>query len=257
MDQVPALLVEQLTVLYDRVPVLWDLHFSIPQGKLVGIIGPNGAGKSTLLKALLGIVKPLSGKIEFLGEPFKKVQHRVAYVPQRSAVDWDFPIEVYDVVMMGRYPKMGLFRWPRLADKESTQKALEMVGMESFGKRQIRELSGGQQQRVFLARALLQDADLYLMDEPFAGVDMASEKVIISLLDGLKAQGKTIFVVHHDLHSVSEYFDCAMILNTSMIACGPVEEVFHKDTILKAYGSNFAWLSEAVKLSESQKKGLG
>ncbi len=251
----PAISVHQLTVNYDKVPVLWDLHFSIPTGKLVGIIGPNGAGKSTLLKALLGIVKPLSGRIEFLGQPYKKVRKSIAYVPQRSSVDWDFPITVFDVVLMGRYSKGGLFGRMKKADIEAASRALTSVGLESFAHRQIGELSGGQQQRVFLARALLQEAEIYLMDEPFAGVDLATEKVIISIFDQLRTQGKSLFVVHHDLNSVEQYFDWTILLNTSLIACGPVEEVFHKENLAKTYGGYFSFLEEAAAIA--QKKNLG
>lgn len=251
-----ALSVQQLTVNYDKVPVLWDLHFSIPVGKLVGIIGPNGAGKSTLLKALLGIVKPLAGRIEFLGRPYKKVRKSIAYVPQRSAIDWDFPITVFDVVLMGRYSKSGLFSRMKKADKEAVYRALASVGLESFADRQIGALSGGQQQRVFLARALLQEADIYLMDEPFAGVDMATEKVIVSIFDQLRAQGKSLFVVHHDLNSVEQYFDWAILLNTSLIACGPVEEVFHKENLSKTYGGYFSFLEEAAKKVQMKNLGL-
>ena len=256
MDKKQALTVEQLSVNYDKVPVLWDLNFSVPTGKHVGIIGPNGAGKSTLLKALLGIVKPLSGKIEFLGKPYKNVRKSVAYVPQRSAVDWDFPVTVFDVALMGRYSKSGLFKRLNRADKEATLRALESVGLESFAHRQIGELSGGQQQRLFVARALLQEADVYLMDEPFAGVDIATEKVIVSIFDDLRAKGKTLFVVHHDLNSVDQYFDWVILLNTSLIACGPVEEVFHKEMLLKTYGGYFSFLDEAAKMAQKKNMGL-
>ena len=255
MEEMQALSVQQLSVNYDKMSVLWDVSFSIPQGKLVGIIGPNGAGKSTLLKALLGIVKPLSGRIEFLGQSYKKARKSIAYVPQRSAIDWDFPITVFDVVLMGRYGKNGLFKRLKRADKEAAFRALEAVGLESFAGRQIGELSGGQQQKVFIARSLLQEAEVYLMDEPFAGVDMATEKVIVSILDGLRAKGKTLFVVHHDLQTVDQYFDWVILLNTSLIACGPVEEVFHKDSLLKTYGGTFSFLDEATKMA--QKKNLG
>lgn len=256
MDEKKALVVEQLSVNYDKVPVLWDLNFSIPMGKLVGIIGPNGAGKSTLLKALLGIVKPLSGQVAFLGKPYKKIRRSIAYVPQRSAVDWDFPITVFDVVLMGRFGKRGLFKRIKQSDKEAVLRTLDMVGLSCFAHRQIGELSGGQQQRVFIARALAQEADVYLMDEPFAGVDMATEKVIVSIFDELRAKGKTLFVVHHDLNSVDQYFDWAILLNTSLIACGPVDEVFHKEMLLKTYGGYFAFLEEAAKMAQKKNQGL-
>jgi len=252
-----AVKVDQLSVSYDKASVLWDVSFAIPRGKLVGVIGPNGAGKSTLLKALLGIVQPLSGQIEFLGKPHsdKQVKRSIAYVPQRSAVDWDFPITVFDVALMGRYGRSGFCRRVKPADREAAMRALSMVGLEGFAHRQIGELSGGQQQKVFIARALLQEAEIYLMDEPFAGVDMATEKVIMSILDGLRAKGNTLLVVHHDLQTVDQYFDFVLLLNTSLIACGPVEEVYHKEMLAKTYGGYFAFLEEATKMA--QKKNLG
>jgi len=251
-----ALKVEQLTVNYDKTPVLWDINFEIPCGKLVGIIGPNGAGKSTLLKSLLGMAPHLSGKVTFFGEPFKKVRRRVAYVPQRTSVDWDFPVTAFDVVLMGRFGKLGLFKWPMVADREAAKHALEMVGMLPFAERQISQLSGGQQQRLFIARALLQDADIYLMDEPFAGVDMATEQAIIALMDALKAKGKTLFVVHHDLSSVDRYFDWVIMLNTCLIACGPVAEVFHAESITRAFGKGCMLLGEAAKLTQIKTSGI-
>ena len=256
MDIPPALLVEQLSVNYDRIPVLWDLNFSVPKGKLVGIVGPNGAGKSTLLKSLLGIVKPLSGRIEFLGKPYKKARKSVAYVPQRTSVDWDFPITVFDVVLMGRYSKSGLFKRLTLADKEAAQLALSAVGLEELAERKISDLSGGQQQRVFIARSLLQDAEVYLLDEPFAGVDVTTEKVIVSIFEELRAKGKTLFVVHHDLGSVDQYFDWILLLNTSLIASGPVEEVFHQEMLAKTYGGGFSLLDEAAKIAHRKNMGL-
>jgi manganese/zinc/iron transport system ATP- binding protein len=252
----PALSVSQLTVNYDKTPVLWDVSFEIPSGKLVGIIGPNGAGKSTLLKCLLEMTKPLSGSVEFFGQPFKKVRQKVAYVPQRSSVDWDFPITAFDVVLMGRYGKLGYFKWAKQADKEAARRALEMVGMLPFAERQISQLSGGQQQRLFIARALLQDADIYLMDEPFAGVDMATEQAIIGLMDQLKSNGKTLFVVHHDLSTVDTYFDWVIMLNTCLIACGPVSEVFHAESVMRTYGRGTNLLDEAVKLTQHKSRGL-
>jgi manganese/zinc/iron transport system ATP- binding protein len=251
-----ALKVEQLSVNYDRTPVLWDIHCEIPEGKLVGIIGPNGAGKSTFLKTLLGTVSPLSGRIEFFGRPYRKVRRRIAYVPQRSSVDWDFPVTAFDVVLMGRYGKLGAFRWPTAADKLAAKHALEMLGMLPFQDRQISQLSGGQQQRLFIARALLQEADLYLMDEPFAGVDMATEKAIILLMDRLKVQGKTLLVVHHDLSTVDTYFDWVIMLNTCLIASGPVSEVFHMESILRTYGRSSALLDEAAKLTQNKTSGI-
>ncbi len=240
--------VEHLTVNYDKTAVLWDVSCSVPKGKLIGIIGPNGAGKSTLLKAALRLVKPLSGKI--------KLDGKSAYVPQRSSVDWDFPITVFDVVLMGVYGKLGFFKWAKKAHKEATRRALEKVGMLGFANRQISQLSSGQQQRVFIARALLQDADIYLLDEPFAGVDMATEKEIMTLLRKLKKEGKTIFVVHHDLTCVESYFDWVIMLNTCLIASGPVKEVFHSDNLMRTYGRSALLLDEAAKLSQSKASGV-
>jgi manganese/zinc/iron transport system ATP- binding protein len=255
-EKTPAIEIEQLSVNYDKTPVLWDIHCKVPEGKLVGVIGPNGAGKSTLLKALLGMTRPLSGKVEFFGLPYKKVRQRVAYVPQRTSVDWDFPITAFEVVLMGRYGKLGLFKWAKAADKEATRHALQQVGMDAYADRQISQLSGGQQQRLFIARALLQDADIYLMDEPFAGVDMATEKAIIALMDKLKAHGKTLLVVHHDLTTVDSYFDWVIMLNTCLIASGPVSEVFNTDSILRTYGRTTTLLDEAVRLTQIKSLGL-
>lgn len=251
-----ALNVAQLSVNYDKTPVLWDVYCEIPEGKLVGIIGPNGAGKSTFLKALIGVASPLSGRIEFFGKPYKKVRHRIAYVPQRSSVDWDFPVTAFDVVLMGRYAALGFFKRPKEADRQAVEIALDMVGMLPFASRQISQLSGGQQQRLFIARALLQDADLYLMDEPFAGVDIATEKAIIVLMDKLKLQGKTLLVVHHDLSTVDSYFDWVIMLNTCLIASGPTAEVFHTETIMRTYGRSSALLDEAAKLTQNKTLGI-
>lgn len=251
-----ALQAQQLTVNYDKTPVLWDVTFEVSQGHLVGIVGPNGAGKSTLIKTALGLLKPISGSIKFFGKPLKDVRKSVAYVPQRQSVDWDFPITVRDLVLMGRYGRLGLFHWPRKADWAAAERYLEMVGMEPYADRQISQLSGGQQQRVFIARALLQEADLYFMDEPFAGIDLASEKVIMNLLGALKSEGKTVFVVHHDLNTVESYFDWAILLNMHLIACGPVLEVFNAENLQATYGKSFSLFDEALKLSENKSKGL-
>lgn len=240
--------VEELSVAFDKTPALWNINLSIPQGKLVGVVGPNGAGKSTFLKALLGLVKPLSGEIRFFGKRLKDVRAQIAYVPQRQSVDWNFPISVLDLVLMGRYKKMGFFKWPSAADREAALEMLDRVGMASFAKRQIDELSGGQQQRLFIARALLQEADLYLMDEPFAGVDMGSEQEILSILKELQKEGKTVLIVHHDLSTVEHYLDWAVMLNTSLVACGPIDEVFHQKNIFRTYGKTCTLLEEATSL---------
>lgn len=252
-EQKPALKVQQLNVNYDKTPVLWDISLEVPTGVLVGIIGPNGAGKSTLIKAALGLVKPMSGKVEFFGESLKTARLRVGYVPQRESVDWDFPITVRDLVLMGRYGCLGLFKRPRDADWAAVEHYLEVVGMSSYADRQISQLSGGQQQRVFLARALAQEADLYFMDEPFAAVDLATEAVIVDLLKQLRAKGKTVFVVHHDLSTVESYFDWVIMLNMRLIACGKMNEAYNPETLKSTYGKSYALFDEALKLSQQHK----
>ena len=230
-----AIHIEDLTVSYDLKPVLWDIDLDIPAGSLMAIVGPNGAGKSTLIKAILNLIKKVSGEALFFGKPYKEMHKKIAYVPQRGSVDWDFPTTVFDVVLMGRYGHLGWFKRPTKEDKALALEALEKVGMTLFKNRQISELSGGQQQRVFLARALAQDGDLYLMDEPFQGVDAKTEKAIIEVLKSLKANGKTVVVVHHDLETVTDYFDSVTMLNMKVVATGKVEEVFNEENIKKAY----------------------
>lgn len=251
-----ALEIHQLSVNYDKTPVLWDISLSIPKGILVGIIGPNGAGKSTLIKAALGLVKPISGKVEFFGHPLKKVRERVAYVPQRESVDWDFPVTVQDLVLMGRYGRLGLFSRPREADRAAAAFYLDQVGMAAFANRQINQLSGGQQQRVFLARALLQEADIYFMDEPFSGVDLTTESVIIELLQELRLKGKTVFVVHHDLNTVESYFDWTILLNMRLISCGAKAESFTPEHLNTTYGKSCALFDEALRLAMEKKVGV-
>jgi manganese/zinc/iron transport system ATP- binding protein len=252
----PLLSVSQLTVTYDKTPVLWDISFSVPKGVMVGIIGPNGAGKSSLIKAALGIVKPVLGRVEFFGQPLGKVRNRVAYVPQRESVDWEFTITVKELVLMGRYGRLGLFRRPSREDREAVEAYLRAVGMEAYADRQISKLSGGQQQRAFLARALYQEADVYFMDEPFAGVDLATEAVIIQLLQELRNAGKTVFVVHHDLNTVENYFDWVVLLNMRLVACGEAGTYFTPYYLHAAFGKNFALLDEALKLSGKKRSGL-
>ncbi len=236
-----------LTVAYDKKPVLYGIDVRISPGQLVGIMGPNGAGKSTLIKAVMGLLEPASGWIQVDGEPNKSQRHRMAYVPQRREVDWDFPVTVMDVVLMGRYGHLGLFRRPGRKDREIAKEALEKVNMIPFANRQIANLSGGQQQRVFLARALAQQSDLYLMDEPFVGVDAATESTIIELLQDLRSQGKTILVVHHDLPTARQYFDSLLLLNMRLIAYGPVNDVFKTDLLQRAYGGRLTILSEVAE----------
>ncbi len=231
-----AIEITSLTVAYQEQPVLWDINLTIPKGVIHGVIGPNGAGKSTLIKAILGIVHPIAGQVKVFGEDYKKQRKRVAYVPQRTSVDWDFPSNVLDVVLMGSYGQVGWIRRPGKKEKKMAAEALEKLGLEDLAHRQISELSGGQQQRTFLARSLVQKPDIYLMDEPFAGIDAKTEKTIISLMKELKDKGKTLIVVHHDLQTVKEYFDWLTFLNTSIIAHGPTQEVFSDSTIEQAYG---------------------
>ena len=252
-----AIDVEGIHVNYGKRSVLWDISFQIPRGVLVGIIGPNGAGKSTLLKTALRIVEPVSGKIDLLGCPsFPKVRSQIAYVPQRGSVDWDFPITAFEVVLMGRYGKLGLFRWPKKADKEAAFQALAQVGMADFADEQIGQLSGGQQQRLFIARALVQNSDLFFLDEPFAGVDLTTEKAMIDLLKKQKEMGKTVFVVHHDLPTVEEYFDWVIMLNTRLIGAGPVSEVFTKENRDLCFGKQQTLFDEAAALSAKSLSGI-
>ena len=240
-----AIDVRDLTVAYHEQPVLWDIDLKAPPGVLMAIVGPNGAGKTTFVKAILGLVKKAAGEVLIYGKPYEKQRDKVAYVPQRGSVDWDFPTSVLDVVMMGLYRKVGWFRRPGRTERAQAMAALEKVGMEPFSERQISRLSGGQQQRVFLARALVQDARIYLMDEPFQGVDATTERSIIALLRELRAQGRTVMVVHHDLQTVPEYFDAVMLLNVRRIAAGPVEEVFTEENLRLTYGGRIAFLKAA------------
>ena len=239
-----AMEVKGLTVAYNKKPVLSDVTFTLPAGKLIGIVGPNGAGKSTLIKAVLGLIPRSSGTVKIQGKKYSPKNKMVGYVPQRGTVDWDFPTNALDVVLMGRYGHIGWFRRPSKKDKEIATECLRKVGMEQFAGRQISQLSGGQQQRIFLARSLAQAAEVYFMDEPFVGVDAATEKAIISLLEELKREGKTVLVVHHDLQTVPEYFDWTMLLNRRLIQCGPTEEVFTVDHLQQTYGGKLAFLEK-------------
>jgi manganese/zinc/iron transport system ATP- binding protein len=244
---VAPLEVHDLTVAYQKKPVLWGVDLVAPAGKLIGILGPNGAGKSTLIKACMGLIPPAAGWVKVFGKPISETLSRVGYVPQRESVDWDFPVSVMDVVLMGRYGKVGLFRRPSRSDRDVARSCLERVKMLPFADRQISNLSGGQQQRVFLARALAQESDLYFMDEPFAGVDAATESAIIELLHDLRGKGKTIFVVHHDLPTARNYFDWLLLLNMRVVAFGPTEEVFTYELLQKAYGGRLTILSEVAE----------
>ncbi len=235
-----ALHVEDLTVTYGAAPALWDIDLDVPPGVMAAIVGPNGSGKSTLLKAVLGLVAPVAGHVRLFGQPLDAVRNRVGYVPQRSSVDWDFPTDVRDVVMMGLYGQLGWFRRPGAAHRARAMAALAAVGMQDYADRQIGQLSGGQQQRVFIARALVQEADLYILDEPMAGVDRPTEDIIIALLQDLRDRGKTVIVVHHDLSTVERYFDWLVMLNTRIIAQGPVAEVYTPETLRETYGHRVA-----------------
>ncbi len=249
----PIIEIHDLSVSYEKKPVLWDVDLSLPEGKLIGIIGPNGAGKSTLLKSIMGLIPLSSGYINIEGKPLNAVRSKISYVPQRESVDWDFPTSVFDVVMMGRYGQLGLLKRPRKADREIVMDSLQKVGMESFKNRQISELSGGQQQRVFLARALAQQADIYFMDEPFAGVDAATEKAIVELLRSMSAQNKTVIVVHHDLQSVARYFDWIILLNMRLVASGPIEEAFTPELLQETYGGKLTLLTEISDLIQKNR----
>ena len=242
--------VENLTVAYHRKPVLKEVSFSVPEGKLIGIIGPNGAGKSTLIKAILELTPKASGDVSIYGKQYKTQRKLIGYVPQRGSVDWDFPTNALDVVLMGRYGHIGWFKRPSKKDIDFAYECLEKVGMKEFASRQISQLSGGQQQRVFLARALAQDSSIYFMDEPFVGVDAATEKAIVTILNELKAQGKTVLVVHHDLQTVKEYFDWILLLNMRKVAIGPTEEIFTMENLQKTYGGRLAFLDNNSAIVE-------
>ena len=239
--------IHDLTVAYHRKPVLWDVDLDIPEGKMVGIIGPNGAGKSTLIKACLDLIPKSSGVTAIYGKPYAKQRPLVGYVPQRESVDWDFPVSALDVVAMGTYRRLGWFRRVGREQKRRALDALKELGMEELAGRQISQLSGGQQQRVFLARALVQEAQIYFMDEPFAAVDAATEQAIVTLLRKLNERGKTVIVVHHDLTTVERYFDWVILLNTRVVASGPTAEVFTSENLEKTYGGQLNLLTEAAR----------
>lgn len=241
------LAVHDLTVAYHRKPVLWDVELNIPEGSLTGIVGPNGAGKSTLLKACLDLIPVTSGESLVYGKPYREQRDLIAYVPQRESVDWDFPVSALDVVAMGTYRKLGWFRRVGKEQKKQSLEALDQVGIAHLAERQISQLSGGQQQRVFLARALVQDAVIYLMDEPFAAVDAATEQAIIELLQNLNARGRTILCVHHDLATVSRYFNHLVLLNMRVVASGPTTEIFTRENLQKTYGGKLNVLDDIAQ----------
>lgn len=248
--------IHDMTVAYHKKPVLWDVDLAVPEGKLVGIVGPNGAGKSTMIKAIMDLVPKASGWVRIYGQPFARMRQSIGYVPQRESVDWDFPIRALDVVLMGRYGHVGWLRRPGKIDREIAESALEKVGMVDYKDRQINQLSGGQQQRVFLARALAQDARIYLMDEPFAGVDAATERAIIEILMELRARDKTMLVVHHDLQTVNQYFDWLVLINMRVVAAGETATVFTEENLNKTYGGRLTVLSEAAQAVADHQRGV-
>jgi len=248
--------VHDLTVAYHRKPVIWDIEFDVPPGTMVGIVGPNGAGKSTLLKAVMDLTPRASGRIQVFGDSYRRNRHRVGYVPQRESVDWDFPVNVLDVVTMGLYSRIGWCLPVRRKHRRAAMEALERVGIADLAKRQISQLSGGQQQRTFLARALVQDSDLYLMDEPFASVDAATERAIVHILHEMKKNAKTAVVIHHDLQTVAEYFDYVVLLNMRVVAHGPVREVFTPENLQKTYGGRLTLLDEVTEAMRRRERSL-
>ena len=244
-----ALEIDDLTVAYNSRPAIWDIDLRVPEGVLMAIIGPNGAGKSTLIKAALKLIPRAAGTVQFYGQPYEQVRGLVGYVPQRGSVDWDFPTTVLDVVTMGLYGRLGWMRRPGQKEQAAAMHALEQVGMQDLAERQISQLSGGQQQRTFLARALVQDARIYLMDEPFAAVDAVTERAIITILRELRARGKTVVVVHHDLQTAAEYFDWVTLLNVEVVASGPIAETFTTDNLRQTYGGRVAYLEDAQRIA--------
>jgi manganese/iron transport system ATP-binding protein/manganese/zinc/iron transport system ATP- binding protein len=250
-EVVPAIEVRNLTVSYGPTPALLDVSVRIPKGCLVGVIGPNGSGKSTLIKAILGFLRPDFGSVQIFGEPAEKAKGRVAYVPQRGSVDWSFPITVREVALMGRYGHIPWYRDARAVDRRIADEALAMVRMSEFAERQIGQLSGGQQQRVFMARAMAQGADVLLLDEPFAGVDAATEKSILDVLERTRSGGRTLLVVHHDLATAAEYFDSLILLKQRLFAFGPPEAVLHPELLDEVYEGKLRVFSQ---LSGGQKR---
>ncbi|MEE2856951.1 MAG: metal ABC transporter ATP-binding protein [Planctomycetota bacterium] len=252
-----AVEIHDLTVAYREKPVLWDIDAVIPEGSLSAIVGPNGAGKSTLLSAILGTIEPASGWLKIFDKPIEESDEILGFVPQRESVDWDFPVEVLDVVMMGTYRRLGWLRRPGKAQHDWAMECLEAVGMADLQRRQIGELSGGQQQRVFIARALAQDAQIFLMDEPFAGVDAATEDAIRIVLEDLKKRGRTVIIVHHDLQTIEHFFDHVLLLNLRLVASGPTEEIFTQKNLLRTYGGRLTLLDEAAEAVRRIRTGAG
>ncbi len=249
-----AISIRDLTVAYQQKPVIWDIDLELPKGALIAVVGPNGAGKSTLLKSALELIPRTAGEVLVDGAPFRKQRHRVAYVPQRESVDWDFPVNALEVVTMGTYRRLGWFRPVTRACRERARNALAQVGLADYATRQISKLSGGQQQRVFLARALAQDADIYFMDEPFAAVDASTEQAIVELLHTLRSAGKTCLVVHHDLATVPRYFNWLVLLNMRVVKSGPMDETFTAENLRKTYGGKLSLMSDAISAFSQQAK---
>jgi manganese/zinc/iron transport system ATP- binding protein len=249
--------IHAMTVAYRRRPVLWEVDYDLPAGELVAIVGPNGAGKSTLLKACLGLVPRVSGEVAFWGGPLDAARGRLAYVPQRESIDWSFPVTALEVVCMGRYRRLGWLRPVNRRERAAALSCLERVGLADLADRQIGALSGGQQQRVFIARALAAEAELYLMDEPFAGVDAATEQVIAELLQSLRAAGATIACVHHDLPSVRRWFDSVLLLNMRIVAAGRVAETLTPENLARTYGGRLTLLDSAGEALARAEGGVG
>lgn len=245
MTKTPILDVHDMTVAYHHKPVLWNIDVTLNEPSLVGVMGPNGAGKSTLIKAILGLVPRAGGEVRLFGQPLSKVRGRIGYVPQRESVDWDFPINVFDLVLMGTYGQVGWFRRPGRKERDWAMSCMNDLGISDLADRQIGQLSGGQQQRAFLARALAQKADLYFMDEPMAGVDASTEQAVFQLLQRLRSEGKMVIVVHHDIRSAPQYFDRMLLLNTRLVAAGPTSEVFKNDYLQRTYGGRLSALESA------------
>lgn len=246
-----ALSVDDLTVAYNSKPAIWDVDLDVPEGVLMAIVGPNGAGKSTFIKAVLNLIPKAAGSAKFYGKSYEKARSLVGYVPQRGSVDWDFPTSVIDVVTMGLYGKIGWFRRPGRKDRDLALHALDQVGMADFAERQISQLSGGQQQRTFLARALVQDAQIYFMDEPFAAVDAVTERAIVAILRELRERGKTVLVVHHDLQTVEDYFDWVTLLNVEIIASGETATTYTPENLRKTYGGRVSYLNDGETIAVS------
>ena len=249
---IPIIEAHNLTVLYGRKPAIWNIDFKLPEGQVIGIMGPNGSGKSTLLKSIMGVVTPTTGYTKVYDQELNQVRHKVSYVPQRQEIDWDFPASVWDIVSMGRFHVRGLFKRLTSEDNDIIQESLEKVNMLGFAKRQISQLSGGQQQRVFLARAIAQQGELFLMDEPFAGVDIATEEMIVDLLKEMKGQGKTLVIVHHDLHTAQSYFDHLVLMNTRLVACGKTSDVFTDQILTDTYGGKLNTISKISQELENK-----